>query len=156
MRIVWAIFWGGLVAGGLDILSAFASYVPHGATEIGILKYIASGLTGAGALKGDAAMALLGLAVHFGLTAIMAAIFVALALRLPRLIERPWLFGCLYGAVVYGAMAYVIVPHSGAPGWKLPAGWDIVSGLLAHCLFVGAPIAHIARHFLQAPAPSQA
>jgi hypothetical protein len=149
MRVFWAILWGGLVAGTLDILSAFASYVPHGATEPGILKYIASGLIGAGAMKGGDAIAWLGLGVHFGLTTIMAAVFTLAALKLPGLLARPWLSGCAYGLLTWGLMVYVIVPHSGAPGWKLPVGWDIAGGLLAHFFFVGTPIAHIARHFLQ-------
>jgi hypothetical protein len=151
-RIFWAILWGGLVAGTLDILSAFASYVPHGATELGILKYVASGLIGPGAMKGGDAVALLGLGVHFGLTTIMAAVFVAAAIKLPWLLARPWLWGCAYGLLTYVLMVYIIVPHSGALGWKLPVGWDIVSGLWAHFFFVGTPIAHIAKHFLQEPA----
>lgn len=44
-----------------------------------------------------------------------------------------------------GFMAYVVVPMSAAPGWKLPEGWSIVSGLMSHSFYVGLPIAYITR-----------
>ena len=148
MRIFYAIIVAGLVTGTLDILSAFAGYVPHGATVTGILKFIASGLIGPGALKGGDAIAVLGLATHYALATAMAATYVGAALKAPMILSRPWVYGIVYGVLTYIAMAFIIVPHSGVSGWKLPHGWDIVSGLLAHCLFVGTPIAHFARFYL--------
>lgn len=148
MRVFWAILLGGLTAGSLDILSAFATFVPHGATVPGILQFIASGLIGKAAFTGGTATVALGLIVHFGLTTAMAAVFVVFTTKVPLALARPWLFGCGFGVLAYVAMNFLIVPHSAVAGWKLPEGWGIVSGLLAHCMFVGAPIAHISKHFL--------
>jgi len=152
MRVFWAILLGGVTAGALDLLSAFASYVPNGASVIGILHYIASGLIGAPAMTGGAATAALGLAVHFALTTAMAAAYVGVALKAPAVLARPWLSAVALGLITYVAMVYVLVPHSGVARWDLPKGWAIVSGVLAHCFFVGAPITHLARHFLAGPA----
>lgn len=142
------ILLAGLVAGALDILAAFASYTSQGATVEGILKYIAAGLIGASALKGGTEMAALGLLCHFVLTTGMSAVYLGAALKLRMLVERPWLWGSLFGVATWVVMVYVVVPLSGAPGWKLPQGWNIVAGLLAHIFYVGVPIAHITRHGL--------
>ncbi len=77
----------------------------------------------------------------------MAALYFAVAWALPAANRRPWLYGAAYGVLTFVAMVYVAVPLSGAPGWKYPMGWDIVSGLLAHIFYVGIPISHLARHF---------
>jgi hypothetical protein len=151
MRVFWAIILASFTAGALDLLSAFASYVPDGASVTGVLHYIASGLIGARAMTGGISTAALGLAAHFALTTAMAAIYFAVASRAPAILARPWLFGCLFGLITYVAMVYVVVPYSGVSGWDLPKGWPIVSGVLAHCFFVGAPIAHYAKHFLAPP-----
>ncbi len=143
MRKISAIVLAGLVAGALDIVGAFASYTSQGATVDGILKYIASGVLGPAAMQGGAPVAGLGLLCHFALTTAMAAVFLAAASRWPALHRRPWLWGSVYGLLTWVAMVYVVVPLSAVPGWKLPQGWAIVSGLMAHVFYVGVPIAHI-------------
>ena len=140
-----AITFGGLLAGSLDIVSAFAAFVPHGASEAGILRFIASGLIGHAALQGGAPAAALGLAVHFGLTTIMAAVFVVAALHFEVLIRRPWLSGLTYGVLIWGVMNYVVVPLSGVASWTPDKGWALVGALLGHCFYVGVPIAFAAH-----------
>lgn len=149
MHPIATIALAGLVSGVLDILAAFASYVSHGATVEGILKYIASGAIGAAALKGGMEMAALGLACHFALTTAMSAVYLGAAQRQPALVARPWLWGSVYGVLTWVAMVYVVVPLSGVSGWKLPEGWNIVAGLLSHIFYVGVPIAHITQHGLR-------
>ena len=145
MRRFTPILLAGLVTGALDIVSAFASYATQGFTPDGILKYIASGLVGPTAMKGGAEMVALGLLCHLGLTTAMAAIFLFAAQRFSALVARPWFWGLVYGFLTWVGMVYVVVPLSGAPGWKLPQGWAIVSGLMAHFFYVGVPIAHITQ-----------
>jgi len=152
MRKILAVILAGLVTGAVDILAAFASYTQQGATVDGILKYIASGVAGPSAMQGGAGMVALGLFCHFALTTGMAAVYLVAALKLPMLAVRPWLWGTVYGVLTWAAMVYVIVPLSGVPGWKLPQGWPIVSGLLSHIFYVGVPIAHITRWGLGARA----
>ncbi|MDR7271406.1 hypothetical protein J2X20_004074 [Pelomonas saccharophila] len=149
MRRIQTVILAGLVSGALDILAAFASYASQGATAEGILKYIASGLLGAAAMQGGMGTAGLGLLFHFLLTTGMAAVFLLAALKLPALTLRPWLWGALYGVLTWVAMVYIVVPLSGVTGWKLPQGWNIVSGLLSHIFYVGVPIAHITQYGLR-------
>lgn len=147
MKTILAILLGGFVAGALDILSAFATYVPTGATEIGILQFIASGALGPDAFTGGAGAAAIGALIHFGLTTLMAAAYVLGARVLPVLTERAWICGALYGIVVYFLMTYAAVPLSRVEGWDPTPGWSMVSGLMAHIFYVGLPIALIARQF---------
>jgi len=144
-----AIILGGVTAGALDILGAFASYTSQGATVDGILKYIASGLIGPTAMQGGIAIASLGLLIHFAITTVMAAMFMAVATKMNLPIKHPWWSSVIYGVITWIVMVYIAVPLSGAPGWKLPTGWNIVAGLLAHVFYVGVPIAHITRFTLR-------
>jgi hypothetical protein len=142
-----AILLGGVAAGAADIISAFGTQKGR---VLGVLQYIGSGLIGSSARDGGWATAAIGLAVHFGLTTIMAALFVLAARRWTVLLQKPWPAGLIYGALLYGAMFYVIVPHlSAAQGWKTPQGfWSNLSAAMGHGFFVGVPIASVARHFL--------
>lgn len=151
MRHATTIVVAGLVSGAVDILSAFASYTAQGATVQGILQYIASGLLGHAAMQGGVEMAWVGLMCHFLLTTAMAAIYLVAAHKLRLLIAQPWLGGGIYGVLTWLAMVFVVVPLSGVTGWKLPQGWSIVAGLLAHIFYVGVPIAHVVRYGLLGP-----
>lgn len=152
MRVVAAIILGGLLAGALDITSAFATIVPRGGKEIDILHFMASGLIGGPAMTGGWTTALLGLLVHFGLTTMMATVFVLTSLRFEALRRAPWISGIAYGVVVYAVMNYVAVPLSAVAAWKPGSGWAMVGGIMGHVAYVGLPIALLARHFI-APGP---
>ena len=143
-RILAAIAVGGGTAGLLDIISAVAGKDPGM-----VLQYIASGLLGKAAFTGGQTTVAAGLLVHFGLTTLMAALFTFAAIRFPLLRRWPWIAGFCYGALVFFAMFYVIVPLSAAQGWKTPQGFlSIVKGAMLHGVLVGVPIAAAARHFL--------
>ena len=146
--IAACILTGGFTAGALDHLSACATLIPRGIPALGMLQYIASGAIGQRAFSGGLATAIVGLAVHFSLTTLMAAIYVFASLRIPKLLSRPWTAGVLYGAAVCVVMNYVAVPLSLVPHWKAPTGWDLVGAFLASCLYVGVPIASLATYFL--------
>jgi hypothetical protein len=152
MRLICATLLGGATAGLLDQISAFASLVPHGATVIGILHYVASGAIGTRAFNGGTVTALLGLAVHFSLTTAMAGTFVALSRRFSVLYHQPWLSGIGYGVATFLLMNYVAVPLSAAPNWKAPTGWAWVQAVMGGCAYVGIPIAFITRTYLSRPA----
>jgi len=143
---VQAILLGGFAAGAADILSA----IGNKGKPLGVLQYIASGLIGRSAFDGGWLTGAVGLAVHFGLTTIMAALFVSAARRWAVLWRNPWPVGFIYGALLYGAMFYGIVPHlSAASGWKTPDGpWRNLGAAMGHGFFVGVPIACLARYFL--------
>jgi len=148
-----AVFAGGMTAGAADIISAIGGRAGKGGDGVaaGVLQYIASGLLGPMASQGGGLTVAAGLAVHFGLTIIMAALFVLAAERRPVLLETPWLAGLCYGALLYVCMFYFIVPHSLAPRWQTPKGfWSNLSAAMGHGFFVGVPIASAARYFMGA------
>ena len=142
-----AILWGGMAAGVADILSAIGNQKGN---VLGVLQYVGSGLIGKSAFEGGWMTAGVGLAVHLGLTTIMATLFVLAAQRWVVLRQRPWAAGLIYGALLFGAMFHVIVPYlSAAQNWNIPQGfWPNLRGAMGHGFFVGVPIACVARHFL--------
>ena len=71
----------------------------------------------------------------------------------PALARRPWLFGPLYGAALYLAMTYVVVPLSAAGNGQWPAWqWSQLAHLAAHMALVGTPCAFAAARVLRSPA----
>jgi len=144
-----AILWGGVAAGTVDMIMATASSVGRGRAPLDGWRFVASGLIGKTALEGGWVTGVLGLLVHYSLTTIMAALFVLAVRRQPGLLRSPWVSALIYGALIFAAMNYVIVPHSGVPTWKTPSGfWANLSGAMAHGFFVALPIISVARHFL--------
>lgn len=135
-----------LIAGTLDMLAAVAMTLLNGRDPMGMLRYVASGPF-PGATAWATAGSVLGLAVHFALMAVMAAVFVLAAARLRALWEKPALWGVLYGLATYVAMNLVVVPlrfGTGLPTRPLA----IATQLGFHILLVGIPIAlAAARHF---------
>lgn len=144
-KVGLAILVGGMAAGAMDIISAVAGKDP-----LRVLQYIGSGLIGKIAFDGGWWTGAAGLAVHFGLTLIMAALFVLVARRWTILLQQTWLAGMVYGALIYVAMFYFIVPVlSAATNWKTPEGFLAnLKGAMLHGLLVGLPIAAAARHYM--------
>ncbi|HSX54650.1 MAG TPA: hypothetical protein VLG14_05065 [Sphingomonas sp.] len=131
-----------LVAGTLDILAAIGMTLAYGRKVDAMLRYVASGPFPDAKQWGTNGAAL-GLAVHFALMAIMAAIFVLAADRMPRLKAQPIYWGVVYGLITYVVMNLLIVPLRFGTFPVNPIG--IASQLLFHILLVGVPIALIAR-----------
>ena len=144
--ILRPILIGTLIAGTLDILAAITLTLLYGRDPMAMLRYVGSGpFPGATGWGADGSV--LGLAVHFALMAIMAAIFVLAASRLRQLWEKPVLWGFLYGLVTYVVMNWVVVPlrfHIPLP----PSTMSIATQLFCHIVLVGIPIALVtAKHF---------
>jgi hypothetical protein len=139
------IFWGGLIAGTLDITAAFlTAWFRAGVTPTRVLQFIASGLLGAASFNGGAKTALLGLALHFLIATVATTVFYLASHKWLFLIERPVLFGLLYGVVVYVFMNFVVLPLSRVQLRPLTVtGFTI--GLLTLMFCIGLPIALITR-----------
>ncbi len=133
------IAWATLVAGTLDILSAF---VWSGAVA-SVLRTVASGPFGDSAAESLLGVPL-GLGVHFAIMAIMAAVYVIAASRVPALARHWAVAGLLYGVALWIVMYGIVIPlrWPGAPSREPLA---IAQQLISHCLLVGLPIAWIAR-----------
>ena len=141
-----------LVAGMLDIMSAFYFAGRAGKSPADVLHFIASGPFGDHALHGTS-WAIIGLAVHFAIMAVIAAAYMAFAPSFPALYNKPWLAGSLYGLLLWGIMYWIVRPLRW-PAMALPAAWhgmsqtriafSIGNALFSHCILVGLPIAVIA------------
>jgi hypothetical protein len=137
-----AIIVGGLVAGTLDAVLAFVSF------GWGMPRGIASALMGRKAFDGGAATWALGLALHYLIALLAAAVYCAASRKLPFLKVNFVFCGLCYGVGVYLVMNLVVVPLSAFP---LPTGPFTVSalihGLVGHMLIIGLPISTSLRLF---------
>jgi len=136
-----------LVCGTLDILLAMLLTLWRGRQIDAMLRSVASGpFPGATGMGG--AGAALGLAVHFGLMAIMVAAFMLVARSRPALVDKPLLWGLVFGLVTYVVMNLIVVPLRFPAAWP-PSGLSIATQLFAHIVLVGWPTAFIARRYLR-------
>lgn len=133
------ILWATLVAGTLDIVFAF---VTAGAV-VPVLQTVASGPLG-DAIADSAAGAPLGLAVHFAIMAVMAAVYVLAAARIPLLARYWWLMGPLYGVMLWIVMYWIVMPLRWDSFTRPDEPAAIARQLFAHCILVGLPIAWFA------------
>ena len=133
-----------MVAGTLDILSAYFWTAIDGGNLAGILPTVASGPFADNVPAGAAGQAL-GLTVHFSIMLVMAAVYVIASRRIPAL-NRNWLIaGLLYGLVLWGVMYWIVLPAR-FEGYQTPHElWPITKQLISHCMLVGLPIAFIAH-----------
>ncbi len=135
------------VSGTLDIVFAMILTVFFG-REIGnMLRYVGSGPFPQATDMG-ASGAILGLLVHFALMAIMAAVYVLAAGRIPALIEKPIQWGVLYGLATYVVMNWFVVPMRFDTPLP-PSPLSMATQLFAHIVLVGIPIALIASRYLR-------
>jgi hypothetical protein len=148
-RAIPTILGGGLLAGLLDATDAIIyfgikSNVPAGR----IFQYIASGLIGirASTRLGPLGI-LLGVILQFTIAIGAAAVFYFAARKFPLLIRRPFLSGPIFGLGLYGFMNLIVVPLSAVPKPPHPVfSWlDLASGIFAHVVLIGIPIALIAQ-----------
>jgi Na+/proline symporter len=145
-----AIVAGGLAAGVLDILAAFALAGSRGGSPVRVLQFIASGVLGAGAFQGGAPVAALGLFLHFVIATGAAAVFVAASRIWPRLTREAIVAGSLYGVAVWLVMNQVVVPLSRvAQRPPAPGAMALMIGI--HVVCVGLPIALAARRYAGPP-----
>ncbi len=135
---------GALAVGVLDGIDALLFFGARGVPRLVVLQSIASGLLGRAAYRGGIATAVLGTALHFGIALAVVTTYYLASGRIPSLVRRPWVYGPLYGLVVYCVMTFVVVPLSAAVVGR-PSPAVIVNGVLIHMLGVGIPSALAAR-----------
>lgn len=109
--VLSSILWGGLVAGTIDVGSAS---LINGVNPMIILRAIASGLLGRTAFHGGVPISMLGLALQWAMSLLIAAVFVVAARQLAWMRQRWVAAGLAYGALVFVVMEYVVVPLSAA------------------------------------------
>lgn len=133
---------GGVIAGVLDEASAMIAF------GWGVPRAVASGLMGQKAFDNGVGTWLLGVGLHFAIAISAAAVYCLLSARLKFLREH-YIVGALFlGIAAYLTMNILVLPISAVP---FPVGPFTVNalrtGLLAHVLFIGLPIAISLRLF---------
>ncbi|HAV23138.1 MAG: hypothetical protein A2X67_00035 [Ignavibacteria bacterium GWA2_55_11] len=141
-----ALVYGGLTVGLLDILDAFIFFGIRGVSCVRILHGIASGLLGRAAFDGGYATALLGLLLHFSIAFSIVTAYLFASRRFPAFTRRPFIYGPLYGWLVYVVMNFVVIPLSAIGGSGGPKRLSVViNGLLIHAIGVGLTSVLFAR-----------
>jgi hypothetical protein len=107
--LVTAALVAGVVAATVDI--GAACFINRRSIPF-ILHAIAGGLLAERSFAGGNATALLGLVLQEFMGILIAAIYMLGSVLLPALRQRWLVFGCLYGAVIFVVMNYIVVPLS--------------------------------------------
>ena len=144
-RTTRLIVLAGVVGATCDIVYAILYYGWKGIPAERILQTVASGLLGKSAFDGGWPAAALGLACHYGIVIVAAALFYAVARRWAWPREEPISAGLVYGLGIYGFMNFVVLPLSAYPYPLRFALLTTATGLLVHMLGVGLSISLITR-----------
>ena len=145
-----ALLLATLIAGVLDlgyaiVVSAFRGYAP-----MLICQSVASGLLGKATYEGGLATAALGVALHFSMMAVIVVTYYLLSRRLTQLVRQPFLWGPLYGVVVFCVMNYVVVPLSAIGHTFQRTPLLFIGEMFSHVVFVGLTIAWFVSRARQA------
>jgi len=147
---LWILAAGALAA-TIDITYAIGWSVAHGGTAERLLQAVASGWQGKAAFEGGAPSAALGLASHYAILLVAAALFLAASRRLPWLRRHAVPAGLLYGLAIFLFMNFVVLPLSAIPFHMhyglIPTGGD----LLSHLVGVGLSISLLTRRAFDLP-----
>ena len=138
-----------LVAGTLDILSAFVFAGIAGASPPGVLRYVASGPFGDAVRQGGAGWAAIGLLVHFAIMFCMAAAYMIVAQKVPALLRHPIVAGLLYGLLLWVIMYWIVKPLRWPDAPLTNTLYGFANQLFSHCILVGLPIALVAARSLR-------
>jgi hypothetical protein len=140
-----SILGGGLVLGILDVLESIAFVLHAGGSATHVLQSIATGVLGPDAFKGGTRAALVGLAVHFAISFVVAAVYWIASRYFNVLSRHPWVCGLLYGCGVFLFMNFVALPLSAAVRPPRVLG-VFLHGMIKHAFLVGLPVALITAY----------
>lgn len=146
-EVTRASIYGGFVAGTIDV---FAPALIYMISPLRVLRAIAAGLVGRDAARaGGLGTSALGLVLQWGMSILIAFIFVVAATRL-RWMTRHWIFaGIAYGVVVFFVMNYVVRRLSAIGDFPKMGVYDFSANLAAMWLF-GLIVAWFAQRYLRA------
>src|SRR5258708_23151125 len=96
-----AIFWGGLLAGVLDLAQAFIGFSLMGSTPFRILQRIAGGLFGTHSRDMGWTSAAIGLVCHFTVAVGAATVYYVSSRKLRLLFQLPLLSRLTYAPLLF-------------------------------------------------------
>lgn len=137
-----------LVAGTLDILGAFTHFylVRHMNPAPVVLKYIASGVFGADAMKGGVGMMLIGLLFHYIIVLGCVLVFYLLYPRVNIMRLNKWITAVVYALLVWVVTNLVIVPLSLVKRGPFNLNNALIA-MLVLVLMIGIPITFIVGNY---------
>lgn len=139
-RALHGILLGGCCAGLADFIYPTVKTVAAGGSWMRPWKGVASGLLGPTAHEGGLGIVAVGIALHFFICLVAAALLYALVSRM-KWIPRHWfVLGILYGIAFLAVMNYVILPLS-AIGRSLYPLESMHVTVFWHTLLIGWPTA---------------
>ncbi|MBZ4187525.1 DUF1440 domain-containing protein [Niabella beijingensis] len=144
----------GLLAGTLDILSAFLHYyVATGKDPLFILKYITSAVLGPEAFSGGTEMYAAGLLLHYFVAFSFTVFFFWLYPQL-KILQR----NCLATAVFYGLFIWIIMNLIVVPLSRIGKFPANVSGMLINAailiIAIGIPLSFIVSRYYRKNDPA--
>jgi hypothetical protein len=145
-----AIVVGGLLGGALDLLFAVSFAASNDVAPTRVFQAIASGLLGKAAFVGGNGVSAFGITCHFGLSVLWAALFAAIAWRIPVLARRPLFAGIGFGLVVFLCMRLAVLPLSAYPNPVTFKPLATVLDLLSHMFLFALPIAVVTGRAIRA------
>ena len=147
MRLPKAIVAGIFAVAVLDILEPIVYvWLSRGTPPIRVFQSVAAGVLGPASYQGGFGSAVLGAALHLFIASVVVTIYWLASRRLRTLVERPLLWGIVYGLAVYAVMNFIVIPLSAIDGGlRIPALPALLNGIFAHVVCVGPPAAFAAR-----------
>jgi len=143
-----AIVIATVIAGTLDILSAFVYAILANGTPLGVLSGIGSAIVDRETFANPYILPAIGLALHFGIMLVMASAYLLAASRIGLLNRLPVLGGIGYGLVLWGVMYWIVLPQRWPTMFPVDPRLDpkgFAEDLFSHIVLVGIPIALVAR-----------
>jgi hypothetical protein len=144
------ILQAGLIAGTMDILSAFIYYyVKSGKTNfLVIFKFIASAIFGKAAGEGDTGMILVGFILHYAIAFAFTIFFFWIYPKLNLLSRNKILTAVVYGLFVWAVMNLIVVPLSNTVHRTMKLEGALINmGILIIC--IGLPLSLIANAYFR-------
>lgn len=139
----------GLIAGSLDILSAFTDYyIRTGKGPEGVLRFIASGVFGKAAFTDDSMMMWMGLLFHFIIAFAFTIVFFILYPRVKLLHINIVLTAVILGMITWLVMNLVVVPLSNTPKFSFNPVYAIKAVLILICM-IGLPLSIIFKKYFK-------
>ena len=143
------ILLAGLLAGTLDISSAFVDYyIATGKNPAGILNYVASGLLGKAAFGDGAMFPVLGLLLHYIIAMSFTFFFFYIYSKL-SLQKINWILtGILYGIFIWLVMNLVVVPLSNTTKYPFTS-FRIIKSMLILIVMIALPLSFTAKKYFK-------
>ncbi|MEP6748816.1 MAG: hypothetical protein ABJB86_13885 [Bacteroidota bacterium] len=142
-----SIFAAWILAGTLDISTAFVMVAISGKNPLLVGNYIASAVFGrADAYAGGMPMIIAGLLFHYLIAFIFTVIFFLLYPKIYPVIKNKFVAGILYGLFVWCIMNLLVVPLTRIPARPFSIV-NAVENIAILMLAIGLPVSLIAYHY---------